>query len=355
MTFGSFFLPGPTEVRPEILAAMTRPMISHRGPEFEEIFVRIQQRLKRVFLTERPVFISTSSGTGMMEAAIRCAAPGRILSLVNGAFSERFANIAAACGRDVDRYDVDWGEVHDVAELERRLGSNNYSAITVGHSETSTGALNEVRALSDAAHRYGVYCLIDGVSSIAGAELRFDDWGLDYVLTGSQKAFALPPGLAFAVASEKYLELARGDGSRGVYFDLLEYEELVKKNQTPNTPAISLYFALDAQLDDMLDERMENRWGRHASMQNEVLTWAEGHVLRVVASERGRSPTVTAIEMPEGIDAVTLHRRLGERGITVGTGYGKLRMKSFRIGHMGDHSVQTVRRCLRACDAALGF
>jgi aspartate aminotransferase-like enzyme len=355
MTFGNFFLPGPTEVRQEILAAMTHPMISHRGPQFEEIFVRIQQRLKRVFLTKRPVFIGTSSGTGMMEAAIRCAPPGRILSLVNGAFSDRFANIAAACGRDMDRYEVDWGEVHDVAELDSRLGLGDYSAITVAHSETSTGALNDVRAFSETAHRRGVYCLIDGVSSVAGAELRFDEWGLDYVLTGSQKAFALPPGLAFAVTSEKYLELARENQGRGVYFDLLEYEELMKKNQTPNTPAISLYFALDAQLDDMLEEGIENRWARHASMQKEVLTWADGRGLRVLASERGRSPTVTAVEMPKGIDNVTFHRRLGEKDITVGTGYGKLRTKSFRIGHMGDHSVETIGRCLRACDTAFGF
>jgi aspartate aminotransferase-like enzyme len=355
MTFGTFFLPGPTEVRQEILAAMTRPMISHRGAEFEEIFIRVQQRMKRVFFTKRPVFISTSSGTGMMEAAIRCAPPGRILSLVNGAFSDRFANIAAACGRVVDRYEVDWGEVHDAAEVDSRVSTGAYSAITVGHSETSTGALNDIRAISDSTHRHGAYCLIDGVSSVAGAELKFDEWGLDFVLTGSQKAFALPPGLAFAVASERYLELARGNANRGVYFDLLEYEQLVRKNQTPNTPAISLYFALDVQLDDMLDERMENRWARHASMQNEVLTWADRHGLRVVASDRGRSPTVTALELPQGRDSAAFHRKLGERGITVGTGYGKLRTKSFRIGHMGDHSVQTVRRCLRACDTALGF
>ncbi len=355
MTFGTFFLPGPTEVRQEILAAMMRPMISHRGREFEEIFVRIQERMKRVFFTARPVFISTSSGTGMMEAAIRCAPPGRILSLVNGAFSDRFANIAVACGREVDRYDVAWGEVHSTAELTARLGAGEYSAITVGHSETSTGALNDVRSISDAAHRHGVYCLIDGVSSVGGAELRFDDWGLDYVLTGSQKAFALPPGLAFAVASEKYIELARGSASRGVYFDLIEYEQLMRKNQTPNTPAISLYFALNAQLDDMLDEGVEARWARHGAMQEEVLAWAARHELRIVASERGRSPTVTAIELPDGTESGVFHQRLADRGVTVGTGYGKLKMKTFRIGHMGDHSVGTIRRCLRACDAALGF
>ncbi|HEY8167058.1 MAG TPA: aminotransferase class V-fold PLP-dependent enzyme, partial [Gemmatimonadaceae bacterium] len=226
-------------------------------------------------------------------------------------------------------------------------------AITVGHSETSTGALNNVRAISDAAHRLGVYCLIDGVSSVAGAELRFDDWGLDFVLTGSQKAFALPPGLAFAVASEKYLDLGRGNPNRGVYFDLIEYEDLVKKNQTPNTPAISLYYALDAQLDYILEEGIENRWARHSAMQGEVLAWAERRGLKVVARERGRSPTVTAIGIPDGVKVEDLHRKLSEEQITIGTGYGKLKSKSFRIGHMGDHTVETIRRCLSACEKGL--
>jgi len=150
MTFGTFFLPGPTEVHPEVLATMAQPMISHRGPEFEKIFVRIQEALPQVFMTRRPVFISTSSGTGMMEAAIRCSPPGKILSLVNGAFSERFAGIAESCGRKVTRYEVPWGEIHDPAELEAQLFEGGFAAVTVAHSETSSGALNNVRAISDA-------------------------------------------------------------------------------------------------------------------------------------------------------------------------------------------------------------
>ena len=353
MTFGTFFLPGPTEVHPDVLKAMAQPMISHRGPEFEQVFVRIQEGMKRVFVTERPVFISTSSGTGMMEAAIRCAPDGKILALVNGAFSERFANIAEACGREVERYEVAWGEIHSVAEVERRLGAAKFAAVTVAHSETSSGALNDVRALSDAAHRRGALCLIDSVSGLAGAELRFDEWGLDYVLTGSQKALALPPGLAFCVASEKFMALARTAKNRGVYFDLVEYEEFTRNRQAPNTPAISLYFALDFQLKRILGEGIEARWARHLVMQRQVLDWAERSGLKIVAVKEGQSPTVTCIELRKGMDMQRFLDAVSAQGITLGTGYGKLKANTFRIGHMGDHTVQTIKRCLEACDRAL--
>lgn len=353
MTFGTFFLPGPTEVHPDVLQSMAQPMMSHRGPEFEQIFVRVQQGMQKVFLTSRPVFVSTSSGTGMMEAAIRCAPEGRILCLVDGAFSERFANIAESCEREVERYEVAWGEIHEVAELERRLSDGKFAAITVAHSETSSGALNDVRAISDAAHRRNTLCLIDSVSGLAGAELRFDEWGLDYVLTGSQKALALPPGLAFSVASEKFMELARTAKNRGTYYDLVEYEEFTRNGQAPNTPAISLYYALDFQLKRILAEGIEARWARHLAMQKEVVAWAERLGLKIMAVKEGRSPTVTCIELRKGVDMTGFLDRVAGQGITLGTGYGKLKSSTFRIGHMGDHTVETIRRCLEACENAL--
>lgn len=353
MTFGTFFLPGPTEVHPDVLQAMARPMISHRGPEFEKIFVRVQEGMKQVFVTERPVFVSTSSGTGMMEAAIRCAPEGKILALVDGAFSERFANIAESCGRQVERYEVEWGEVHDVHEVEHRLSTGKFAAVTVAHSETSSGALNDVRSISDAAHRHDSLCLIDSVSALAGAELRFDEWGLDYVLTGSQKALALPPGLAFSVASEKFMQFALGTTNRGTYYDLVEYEEFTRNRQAPNTPAISLYFALDLQLERILAEGISSRWARHLDMQKEVVGWADRIGLRIRAAARGRSPTVSCIELGKNQDMQNFLDRVAQQGITVGPGYGKLKATTFRIGHMGDHSVETVRRCLAACEKAL--
>ncbi|MDQ6736550.1 MAG: alanine--glyoxylate aminotransferase family protein [Gemmatimonadota bacterium] len=361
--FGTFFLPGPTEVRQEVLQAMTRPMISHRGPEFEQIFDRVQDGMRLVFGTSRPVYVGTCSATGFMEAGVRSAPEGRVLALVNGAFSERFAHIAESCGRNVERYVVEWGEAHDVQELSRRLGAGDFTVVSVAHSETSSGVLNDVRAISDTAHEHGAVCLVDSVSGIGGAELRADAWNLDYVLTGSQKALALPPGLAFAVASSDFIANARtldaaGD-RRGTYLDITEFEEAAIKHQVPNTPSISLYYALDVQLRAIAAEGMEARWARHLRMQALTLRWiAEtAQSLRVdiqaLAGEGYRSPTVTTIALPSHVSGSTVTKGAAARGITVGTGYGKLRDSTIRIGHMGDHTPATVARCLDACRGAL--
>jgi aspartate aminotransferase-like enzyme len=357
--FGTFFLPGPTDVRGEIMEAMLQPMIPHRGSEFEQLFERLQAGLKPVFRTERPVYISSSSATGMMEAAIRCAPPGRILCLVNGAFSERFAHIATVCGREVDRYEVGWGQVHAIPQLDERLAMRRYSAITVVHSETSTGALNQVREISDAAHRRGVVCLIDSVSGIAGAELRFDEWGLDYVLTGSQKAFALPPGISFAVASARFIDQANAMPARGVYFDLVEMDAYARRNQTPSTPALPLFFALEAQLGSIKAEGMEARWARHRAMAARTQEWIAkvadeaGKKIANIAPLGWQSPTVSTIRLPSDLPAEKFTEAVRKHGITVGNGYGKLKSSTFRIGHMGDHTMETLNRCLAACGSVL--
>jgi aspartate aminotransferase-like enzyme len=359
MTFGTFFLPGPTEVRDEVLQAMTKPMIPHRSVEFEDLFARLQAGLKAVLLTERPVFIAASSGTGMMEAGIRALPSGPILSLVNGAFSERFAHIAEMCGRQVDRYEEPWGAVHSLERLEEKLGQKKYRAITVCHSETSTGALNDIRAISDMAHSRGVLCLIDSVSGAAGAEVRFDEWKLDYLLTGSQKSFALPSGLAFGVASNEMLELAKTAEGRGVYFDIVEMNRYAMENQVPATPAFSLMYALDVQLDAMRKEGIENRWKRHRDMLAATSEWVEQSARRTgvawenIVKPENRSPTVSAIRLPDHIPGKTFVERVKNHGVRVATGYGKLAGTTFRIGHMGDHTVETLMNCFRACEEAV--
>jgi len=352
--FGTFFLPGPTEVRQEVLQAMLKPMIPHRSSAFEDLFGRLQIGLRELFQTQRNVFVSASSGTGMMEAAIRAMPAGKILSLVNGAFSERFAHIAEMCGRQVDRYEVPWGEVHTVEGLDQYLAGGKYRAITVTHSETSTGALNAVRQMSDKAHEHGVLCLIDSVSGLGGAELRFDEWQLDYVLTGSQKALALPPGLAFSVASDEVVSLAAQATERGVYFDIVEMEKFAKTNQVPATPAFSLLYALDVQLAAIVNEGIQARWDRHAAMARLTGEWADrtAGIANIVKPEF-RAPTVSTIRLPEGMNGRDFVKRVASSGIVVGTGYGKLADTTFRIGHMGDHTVETVARCLAACEGAL--
>jgi aspartate aminotransferase-like enzyme len=337
---------------------MLKPMIPHRSVEFEDMFARLQAGLKALFLTSRPVFVSASSGTGMMEAAIRALPAGPILCLVNGAFSERFAHIAEMCGRQVDRYEVPWGEVHNVGELDNYLSKKEYRAITVTHSETSTGALNQIRTMSDAAHARGALCMIDSVSAAGGAELRFDEWKLDYVLTGSQKALALPPGLSFGVASEELVKLAEKAEDRGVYFDIVEMSRFAEKNQVPATPAFSLLYALETQLQAILSEGVENRWARHSDMARATQEWVAGAVSRGVDIANimrpgSQSPTVSTIRLPQGVNGKTFVQKVKERGIQIGGGYGKLADTTIRIGHMGDHSVSTLRACFEACDAVL--
>lgn len=358
--FGRFFLPGPTEVRPKILEAQLRPMIGHRGPDAVALMEALQAGLREVFDTARPVFVSSSSATGLMEAAVRNGATRRVLSLVNGAFSERFAAIARACGREVDRLEVPWGSVHDPAKVSEALRAGRYEAVTMVHSETSTGALNPIREIARAVRDAGeALVLVDSVTGVGGAELHADAWGLDFVLTGSQKALALPPGLAFGVASERMMACSALMADKGVYFDLMSFEDNLKKLQTPNTPALSLMHALRAQLADILAETMERRWARHRAMAERTWSWADrmaderGVALRVMAPEGGRSPTVTAVEMPGGTGAPAVVKALRERGWTVGGGYGALEERTFRIGHMGDHTVEELDGLLAALEEVL--
>lgn len=357
--FGSFFLPGPTEVRPEIARAMTKPMIGHRGPEFRELFERLQSGLRYVFRTTRPVFISTSSATGLMEAGVRCAPAGRMLALVNGAFSARFAGIAELTGRECDRYEVHAGEVHDPDELRRRLAAQRYAVITIVHCETSTGALNDVRALASVAREYDVPCVVDSVSGIAGTEFAFDEWGIDFALTGSQKALALPPGLAFAAATPAFVSGAAASPQRGMYFDLLEHEAMAARSETPNTPAIPLLFALDAQLQAIRREGLEARWARHSKMRVCTESWVDklrntgGLEVAIPVGRPHRSPTVTSVQLPPGCSGSELVTAVAAQGYVVGPGYRALGDGSFRIGHMGDHTVPRLRECLAACEDAL--
>lgn len=357
--FGSFFLPGPTEVRPEVLAAMSRPMLAHRGKAFEELFASCQPGLQAIFGTSRPVYVGTCSATGFMEAGVRNGPPGRVLALVNGQFSERFANIARACGRDVDELRLEYGQVFDLEQVQRTLSLRDYALVTVVHSETSTGVLTDVRAVADLAHEHGAMCLIDGVTSVGATHIGFDASGLDFVLTGSQKGLALPPGLAFAVASQRYIDEAAGVTDRGLYFDLVEYERFIAKLQTPNTPAISLLYALQVQMHRIVAEGTEARYARHAAMRDATAKWVGeaatrlGIEMRVLAPEGHRSPTVTTIVLPPSVAPKQLVAAVAARGFTIGGGLGPLADTTYRIGHMGEHTLEGLGKCLCAVEGAL--
>lgn len=356
----TFFLPGPTQVRPAVLAAMQQPMIAHRGRQFEALFARLQAGLREVFRTTRPVFVGASSGTGMMEAAVRGVRPGRLLALVNGSFSERFARIARVCGREVDVLEASPGATVALEAVEAQLRGRRYSALTVVHSETSTGALTDVRAVGALAREHGVLSLVDSVSGIGGAPLECDAWELDLVLTASQKALALPAGLAFAVASEGYMSHVASAPERGLYLDLEQFAEPARHNQTPYTPALSLLYALEQQLADIAAEGgITARWARHEAMANVTWTWADALTdvvhpgLGLLAPRGSRSPTVSAITLPATLPSDRVVSAIEKRGFVVGGGNGATRNTTFRIAHMGDHTVAGLQQCLDVCSDAL--
>jgi len=343
---GRFFLPGPTEVHPDVLAAQTAPMIGHRGEAIQDLMSRIDTGLRPLFLTDRPVFVSTSSASGLMEAAVRNGvAGGRVLSLVNGGFSGRFAEIARTCGFEVDALTIPWGDVHTPDQIVDRLAAGRYDAVTVSQSETSTGALQDLEAIASVVGgSEDTLLLVDSVTGVPGLETRTDEWGLDFILTGSQKALALPPGLAFGVASDAMIDRSKNAPDRGWYFALDRLMSQLVRNQTPATPAVSLLYALDVQLSRIAEEGIENRWKRHLAMQKRTIEWIEemkeaGVGIDALAAEGHRSPTVTAVSMPEGDGGSATVAEMADRGWVIGGGYGKLTESTIRIGHMGDHTV----------------
>ncbi len=356
--FGRFFFPGPTEVRPEILAAMAQPMQPHRGAAFTALHARLVANLQQVFRTARPVYCVSASATALMEMAIRGAPEGPILSLANGAFAERFAQVARQCGRRVRVVSVPWGVVPALELIERHLAEESYAALTVVHSETSTGARCDLRAVTDLAHRYGVMCLADTVTSLGATPIETDLWGVDFVFTGSQKALALPPGLGFAVASEAYILQAAVVPGRGRYLDPLEYEEAALRGGPPSTPAIPLFYAADAQLQHIVAEGVEARWARHATMRAMTERWVEslrsdGVAIAFQSAPGERSDSVSCLALPPERDAREVVEAVAARGFTIGRGYGQLQDSTIRIGHMGDLHPAHLDACLAAVGEVL--
>lgn len=357
---GRFFLPGPTEVHPHVLQAQARPVIGHRGPEMRALMDRLQPGLQLLFGTQRPVMVSSSSATALMEGAVRGAVGRKLLCLVNGAFSERFAQIAHACGTPHEILEVAWGNIHDPGAVADRMAAGDFDAVSLVHSETSTGALNPVPELVKAIRQFPeVLVLVDSVTGIGGTPFRTDDWEVDLVLTGSQKALALPPGLAFGVASQAYLDRASHIPGRGMYLDVVDFYEQLARSQTPSTPAITLLYALEAQLERIQAEGVEARFARHTEMSRVTCDWVEelGHRLgvdlHVLAPQGGRSPTVTCIRLPAGVDGPRVVAAMQERGWVIGGGYGKLKATTIRIGHMGDHTLGQLEELLDVLEEVL--
>jgi aspartate aminotransferase-like enzyme len=351
-----YFVPGPTWVRPEILEAMTRPMVGHRSAAFSELFVRIAADLKELFRTTQHTFIATSSGTGLMEGALFNCVPRRLLVTTCGSFSERWMSIAQQSGLEVDHLDHPWGEPVDPDRLARHIASRrqHYDAVTITHNETSTGVINDLETLSAVVHDEspGTLVLVDAVSSLGSAPLLFDEWKIDVCFASVQKGLALPPGLTVFAVSEQAMAAAAKKRFRGTYFDFLLYQKNAAEGSTPFTPSLPHCYALAVQLEAILrNETLERRWERHARMQELTLERTAGH--SGLASHKGSaSPSVSAL-IPLEVDAPEVVRRMKERGFTLGSGYGPWKPSTYRIGHMGDISVEALAEMLDVLEEAL--
>src|SRR5436309_3569054 len=350
--FGKFFLPGPTDVHPDVLEAMIHPMIGHRSSAMEKLLQGMAPRLSAVARTARPVFVGTTSATGFMEMAVRNGVRRRALSLVNGAFSERFAGIVSACGKECIRLDVPLGAAVEPDMLRDALKRTPVDAVTCVHSETSTGVLQDVAGYAEVVQEFDdVLLLVDAVTSMAGSPVETDAWKLDFTFTGSQKALALPPGLALGVASERMVERAKTLEGRGLYFDLVSFLDATTKHQPTNTPAISLLYGLETQLARIEREGgVEGRWRRHDAMRRRVEEWSEQHGIAYLPREGRRSWTVSCLKVPEGKTAKQIVGALKQAGWTIGSGYGPLKESTIRIGHMGDHTVAALDELLALLD-----
>ncbi|MCP4200641.1 MAG: alanine--glyoxylate aminotransferase family protein [bacterium] len=332
-----YFAPGPVWVDPEVRKAMTRPIVPHRSPEFKKLWTSIGERLKLVFRTRRDVLIATSSATFALEAALVSLAPRSALSLVNGAFSERWLAIARSRGIASEELAVPWGSAVDPDRLRARLKEHRPEVVTMVHCETSTGVLNPIAALARVVREESdALVLVDAVSSLAGTPVESDDWGLDVVVTASQKALGLPPGLAIFSVSDRAWERMSRVETRGFYTDFLRYRAKHAEGGPITTPAIPLIYALDAQLERILDEGLEARWERHVHLRDLTEKWAAAAGFEYASDEGARSPTVSCLKTAPELAPTELVDKLAQQGFLVGGGYGRLKESTFRIGHMAE-------------------
>lgn len=344
------YIPGPVEVSERTWRAFCTPMIGHRGAGFQELYAAVQPMLRDLLFTKNPVFLSTSSAWGVMEAAVRnLVRPGRrLLCCMNGAFSDKWFDVAVANGLPADKVQVEWGQAILPELVEAKLKEAAYDAITVIHNETSTGTMSPLAEIAEVARKQSEALLIvDAVSSMSGVKIAMDALGLDVLLAGVQKAFALPPGLSLFAVSERALARAKQVPHRGYYFDFLEFLKNHEKNMTPSTPSIAHVFALKAKLEEFAAEGLDRRFARHLDMARLVRRWATEHGFRLFPREDYASVTLSCLENTRQVDVAAWIQRLKEKHACIfDGGYGKLKGRAFRIAHMGDETPESIRQLL---------
>jgi aspartate aminotransferase-like enzyme len=349
------FIPGPVEVSEKTLLAMCEPMIGHRSADFKALYRDIQPKLKALFGTKRPVFLSTSSAWGVMEGSIRNLVNRRVLNCMCGAFSDKWFDVSKRCGKEAEALQVEWGEPILPKMIEEKLSSEAFDALTLVHNETSCGVRNPLRPIAEVMRKFPeVMFIVDIVSSFSTEAIPMDDLGIDVLLTGSQKALALPPGLALFSVSERAIERARTIPGRGYYFDFLEFARNQEEDMTPSTPVIPLIYALRSKLGEIAAEGIEARYERHRLLNTMVHEWVKERGFDFFASEGYQSVSLTCIKNTKGVDVAAWITRLRKKHrMVIDGGYGRLKGNTFRISNMGDETAESITGLLRALDDTL--
>lgn len=349
------FIPGPIAVSEKTLRAMTHPMIGHRSPDFVALYQSVQPDLQELFYTKDPVHLSTSSAWGVMEGSIRNVVKTKVLNCMNGAFADKWNDVSRRCGKEATALKFEWGQPVAPEAVRAELSKGGYDAITLIHNETSTGTMSDISAIMAVVREFPeVISIVDTVSSFSVVPIKKDELGIDILLTGSQKALALPPGLSIFSVSDRARERAASMADRGYYFDLLEFAKNHEKGMTPSTPVIPLIYALQSKLEDINVEGIEARYARHARLNQTVRQWGHGHGLKLFPAEEYGSLSLNCFVNDQGIDLPALNSVLkAKHNLVIDGGYGKLKGKAFRISNMGDETDETIAELLSALDSAL--
>lgn len=349
------FIPGPIQVSEKTLRAMLTPMVGHRSPDFVALFKSVQPDLQNLFYTQDPVFISTSSAWGVMEGALRNVTRKKVLNCMNGAFSDKWNNVAQRCGKEAGALRFDWGQPVDPEAVRKELSTGAYDTITIIHNETSTGTMSPLADLMAVVREFPeVISVVDSVSSFSVLPIKKDELGIDVLLTGSQKALALPPGMALFSVSQRAFDRAKELPDRGYYFDFHEFLANYEKGMTPSTPIISLIYALRSKLEDINAEGVENRYARHARLNQKVREWGFGHGFELLPEPEFGSLSLNCFKNTRNIDLPALNKLLRARhNCVIDGGYGKLKGKTFRISNMGDETDATMDALIAGLDDVL--
>ncbi len=351
------FIPGPVEVSEETFRAMSQPMIGHRGTGFQDLYASIQPKLQQLLYTKSPVFISTSSAWGVMEAAVRNLVGKKVLNCCCGAFSDKWFDVSKRCGKEAEALKVEWGQPILPEAVYAKLKTGQFDAITLIHNETSTGLMNPLDDIAAVVRKYpDVMFIVDSVSSMTAVKIDTDVLGIDVLLAGTQKAWAMPPGLSVFAVSDRALKKAETIPGRGYYFDFIEFKANHDKNMTISTPSIPHVYGLKFKLDQIEKEGIENRYARHMKMARMTRDWTNSRGFEIFPRAGYESVTLTCVKNNRNIDVAKLQKALKDKyKVLIDGGYGQIKGKTFRLAHMGDETPETVSQlhgwlddCLKA-------